>query len=357
LLEGAIKRLRDFGIVIGTMETGARNAITDVPGVRVGHATVDSPGHKTGVTVILPSEDNIFINKMTAASYVLNGFGKTMGLIQIDELGSLESPIALTNTLNVGIVHDALVGIMVERCATDGIQLRSINPVVGECNDAELNNIGERAVASVHVADAIANAGLEFDEGDVGAGRGTVCYGLKGGIGSASRIIALKSAEYTMGVLVQSNHGRLEDLLVDGRPYGELILAAIAAKDKDAPPAPTPSVDSGSIIIIVATDLPISDRQLKRVLKRATVGLARTGSYIGHGSGEIVIGFTSANRHLAGADAEYRTLTILAEEALDKAFRAVAEATEEAILNSMACAQATTRRNGQALHSLAEFLA
>jgi D-aminopeptidase len=349
--------LRDFGIVIGTMKTGVRNAITDVPGVRVGHATVDSPRHKTGVTVVLPCEDNIFINKMTAASYVLNGFGKTTGLIQIDELGSLETPIVLTNTLNVGIVQDALVGFMVERCAADGIQLRSINPVVCECNDAELNLISERAVGSAHVTEAIATAGLEFGEGSVGAGRGTICYGLKGGIGSASRIIALKGAEYTIGVLVQSNQGRLEDLLVDGKPYGELILAAIAARDQDAPPAPTPSVDSGSIIIVVATDLPLSDRQLKRVLKRASVGLARTGSYIGHGSGEIVIGFSSANRHFAQADGEFRTLTILAEEALDKAFRAVAEATEEAVLNSMVCAQATTRRNGQVLHSLADFLA
>lgn len=339
------------------MKTGPRNTISDVPGVRVGHVTIDQADHKTGVTVILPCEDNIFLNKMTAAAYVLNGFGKTTGLVQIDELGSLESPIALTNTLNVGIVQDAIVGIMAERCAADGVQLRSINPVVCECNDAELNHIAERAVRPEHVAEAIDRAGLEFDEGAVGAGRGTVCYGLKGGIGSASRVISLNGSEYTLGVLVQSNHGRLEDLLVSGKPYGRIILETIKEREPATPGLSSPSVDSGSIIIIVATDLPLSDRQLRRVIKRASVGLARTGSYMGHGSGEIAVGFCSANRLKAHEVSEFLTLTIVAEEKLDEAFRAVAEATEEAILNSMVCARAATRRNGQTLHSLSEFLA
>jgi D-aminopeptidase len=338
------------------MKPGPRNAITDVPGLRVGHATLDSAEHKTGVTLILPCEDNIFSNKMTAASFVLNGFGKTTGLIQIDELGSLETPIALTNTLNVGLVQDAIVGYMAERCAADGIPLRSINPVVCECNDAELNLISERAVRQEHVEQAIESASLDFEEGDIGAGKGTVCFGLKGGIGSASRLVPISGVDYAVGVLVQSNHGRLEDLLVGGKPFGELILNDGRMREENAALSMNPSVDRGSIIIIVATDLPLSDRQLRRVLKRASVGLARTGSYIGHGSGEIVVGFSTANRQAAQAKGALRTLTILEEERLDSAFRAVAEATEEAILNSMVCAGAAKRRNGAIVHSLAEFL-
>ena len=185
------KRIADYGIQIGCMKKGGLNKITDVPGVRVGHATLCDEHHHTGVTVILPCEDNMFAQKLTAASFVLNGFGKTQGLVQIDELGTLETPIALTNTLNVGLVHDALVGVMAERCKADHVAMHSINPVVGECNDAQLNDIVDRPVHEEHVRVAIESACVDFDEGDVGAGAGTVCHGLKGGIGSASRIIEI----------------------------------------------------------------------------------------------------------------------------------------------------------------------
>lgn len=177
------KRIRDYGVCIGELPTGRYNKITDVKGVKVGHCTVDTPEHKTGVTVVLPCEDNIFANKMLASSFVWNGFGKTAGLVQIEELGTLETPIALTNTLNVGLVHDGLVEYMVRRCQQDEVPMKSINPVVGECNDSYLNNICQRAVNQEHLLQAVENACEDFELGDVGAGKGTICHGFKGGIG------------------------------------------------------------------------------------------------------------------------------------------------------------------------------
>ena len=199
------KRIRDYGIIIGRHETGPLNKLTDVPGVTVGHCTVDTEEHKTGVTVILPCRDNMFEKKLTAAAFVHNGFGKTAGTLQIEELGTLETPIALTNTLNVGLVHDAMVDYMTERCRNEGIEVKSLNPVVGECNDSNLNNIAERAVTKEHVFEAIRAAASDFAEGDVGAGKGTVCFGMKGGIGSASRLVKIGGETFTVGVLVQSN--------------------------------------------------------------------------------------------------------------------------------------------------------
>ena len=210
------KRINEYGITVGSLPRGQRNKITDVEGVQVGHCTIDNGENKTGVTVILPGPGNLFTDKMPAASFVWNGFGKTAGLLQVDELGTLETPIALTNTLNVGLVHDALVEYTLEQCEKDGVEMRSLNPVVGECNDSRINRIGHRAVGKKEVFAAIENASLDFDEGDVGAGKGTICHGLKGGIGSASRRILLDGKSYTLGVLVQSNHGKLEDLTVDG---------------------------------------------------------------------------------------------------------------------------------------------
>lgn len=260
------KRILDYGIRVGCLPTGPLDKITDVPGVTVGHATVRDARHHTGVTVIMPCEDNMFAKKLTAASFVLNGFGKTAGLVQVDELGTLETPIALTNTLNVGLVHDALVTVMAERCAREHVAMHSINPVVGECNDAQLNAIVDRPIREEHVREAIANACRDFDEGDVGAGAGTVCHGLKGGIGSASRQIEILGRTYTLGVLVQSNHGCLEELTVCNRRLGEEIIAK-----RNARPAPEPN-DRGSIMMVTATDLPVSDRQLRRIIKRARSG-------------------------------------------------------------------------------------
>lgn len=339
-------RAAELGIQVGELKRGPRNLITDVPGVRVGHATLSTGEYETGVTVILPPTDNPFLHKMTAASHVVNGFGKTMGLVQVDELGTLETPIALTGTLNVGKVHDALVEYMVELCSQDGIELTSINPVVGECNDSYLNHLSDRPVGKEEVFSAIASASDDFALGAVGAGRGTVCHSLKGGIGSASRRIELDGKTYTVGVLVQTNHGRLADFtLPQAKNIGKELLEQL---NGDAP-------DKGSCIMVLATDVPLSDRQLRRVLKRCPVGLIRLGSFIGHGSGEIVIGFSTGNIVHQHPDGDFQAFLQLDERRIDRLFRAAAEATEEAVLDSMLCAEPVTGWNGhmkQALYDL-----
>ena len=208
------KTIEDYGIKIGELPKGKLNKITDVKGLKVGHCTIDNDENKTCVTVILPIEENIYLNKLVAATYVLNGYGKTIGLVQIDELGSLESIIALTNTLNVGLVHDAVVDYMIELCKKDNVELKTINPLICECNDSYLNNIQIRAVKKEHVYKAIENACIDFDQGDIGAGKGMSCHQLKGGIGTASRIITIDGQSFTLGVLVLSNHGRLKDFII-----------------------------------------------------------------------------------------------------------------------------------------------
>ena len=328
---------------IGRMDKGANNSITDVPGVRVGHATIDTAQHKTGVTVILPCEDDIFQNKMVAACHVLNGFGKTAGLMQIQELGTLESPIALTNTLNVGLVHDALVEYLCTQAEKSGYAIRSVNPVVCECNDASLNDIRHRAVRHSHVLEAIENAAVEFPQGDVGAGKGMTCHDLKGGIGSSSRIFRIAGKTYTIGVLVLSNHGSLKDLTIGGKQIGLDIERRI---HEDTP-------DEGSCIMIVATDLPVTSRQLGRIIRRCSVGLARLGSYIGHGSGEVMVGFSTTNR--IPANGGIMDFKCIHESQIDTAFRAVAEATEEAVLNSMLNAKTVVGYSGKVRRSLTEF--
>ncbi len=352
-------RLRDFGLTIGSMPTGPRNKITDVPGVRVGHCTIDSNRHKTGVTVILPAEGNLYAHKLTAAAHVINGYGKTAGLMQVQELGTLETPIVLTSTLNVGRMCDALVGYTLEQCAADGVFCRSVNPIVGETNDGTLSAGADRPAGEVHFRKALAAASEDFAEGDVGAGKGTICHGLKGGIGSASRRMDMGEETYTLGVLVQSNYGCVEELRLDGLPVGRAVLDMMAAESaRDA--AAHPSVgkdDIGSIMIIVGTDLPLSELQLGRVLRRTTVGLARMGSHIGHGSGDVVIGFTTANRHKDAGDTH--TVTILNDGHIETAFRAVAECVEEAIANSLVAADRVVGFDGDktvTVRALSEFL-
>ncbi len=378
------KRIRDYGIVIGRMRPGRRNAITDVPGVKVGQVTVKDETHRTGVTVIVPGADNAFTNKYTAAGYVHNGFGKSAGLVQIGELGTLETPVALTNTLNVGLVWDGLVQYTVDRCRAEGVKVTSVNPVVGECNDSCLSDITVRAVTQADVLAAIAGADEEFEEGDVGAGAGTVCYGLKGGIGSASRILKIGGKEYTVGVLVQSNFGSTVDLTIGGVPVGERILKLRKTKNDMA----VSRQDQGSIMTVLATDLPVSSRQLYRIIRRTGVGIARTGAYSGHGSGEVMIGFTTANRvpkdaglgSVAGGNGDagspaaaggsgcmggpataydsglLLTQTVIHEDLINKVFQAAAEAANEAILNSMVCAERAVGLDGKIYYSLAEFL-
>lgn len=346
------KRIRDFGIVPGRLKTGKRNKITDVPGVRVGHCSVKTEENHTGVTVIVPGSDNAFARKYTAAAYVHNGFGKSAGLVQVEELGTLETPIALTNTLNVGKVWDAMVELVVEQCKADGLDPMSINPVVGECNDSRINQIQKRAVGEREVRQAFAEAAEEFEEGDVGAGAGTICYGMKGGIGSASRVIQIGEQEYTIGVLVQSNFGATEDFVLNGAAAGEKILEWKQEKDEMA----ASEEDKGSIMSILATDLPLTSRQLKRILRRTGVGIARTGGYTGHGSGEVMIGFTTANRIPANQEETLLSIQAIPEQVINRAFLAAAEAEQEAILNSMTAAQSTRGRAGELYYSLSEYL-
>ena len=321
---------------IGRLPHGERNLITDVPGVRVGHATVDAGDCHTGVTVVLPPRENPFTDKLTAACCVFNGFGKTLGLVQVEELGTLETPIALTNTLNVGKVHDALVSYMIDVCRRDGIKLTSVNPVVCECNDSRISEIARRPVGEREVLDAIASASSDFAQGAVGAGRGTICYGMKGGIGSSSRQMKIDGNTYTLGVLVQSNYGASADFRAVCLPEG---LA---------------ECDQGSIILIAATDLPLSSRQLRRVLRRASVGMARLGSYIGHGSGEIAVGFTTAPKEKRSDS--FQTQTVLREDLMNLPFRAIGECAEEAILQSLWHAAPDQGLDGTSIPSLREFL-
>ncbi|MGM9549128.1 MAG: P1 family peptidase [Faecousia sp.] len=332
-----------MNLKIGRMECGPLNSIADVAGVCVGHCTIDNEKHKTGVTVILPCGDDIFRSKMVAAYHVLNGFGKTAGLMQIGELGTLETPIALTNTLNVGLVHDAMVEYMCRQAERSGYNIYSINPVVCECNDASLNDIRRRAVGQAEVFAAIENASADFAQGDVGAGKGMTCHDLKGGIGSSSRIVEISGEKFTVGVLVLTNHGCLRDLTIGGQNVG----ADIERKIREDTP------DEGSCIMIVGTDLPVTSRQLGRIIRRCSVGLARLGSFIGHGSGEVMVGFSTANRIPAsGGCLNFRCMH---ESHMDDAFRAVAEATEEAVLRSMLEAHPVTGCSGKVRRSLGEF--
>lgn len=339
------KRIRDYGILIGSHETGKRNKITDVPGVTVGHCTIDTEEHKTGITVIMPCQDNMFVIKLTAAAFVHNGFGKTAGIPQIEELGTLETPIALTNTLNVGRVQDAIVEYMVKRSKAEGVLVRSINPVVGECNDASLNKIEERVIGYKEVMEAIESASEDFAEGDVGAGKGTSCFGMKGGIGSASRIVHLDGECYTVGVLVQSNYGKTKNFVLNGNPIGLMLCEKIEEAKRD----------EGSIMMVIGTDLPVSDRQLKRLIKRAGVGLSRCGSFMGHGSGDIMLGFSTANRFNKEEKNAVISVKQLNENRMDEIFEAVAEATEEAVLNSMAMAETVKGYGGNIRYSLADL--
>ena len=256
-----------WGFRVGRLPHGPRNKISDVPGVTVGHCTLADGNVQTGVTALLPHPGDVFHDKVLAASHVINGFGKTTGLVQIDELGTLETPILFTNTLSVGTVETALVKYMLQRnpdiCETTG----SVNPVVCECNDSGLNDIRGLHVTEEHVFAALADCRADFAEGAVGAGRGMRCHGLKGGIGSASRQVELDGKTYTIGALVLSNHAVFDDLVVAGTPIQTLLDAKIP-----------PHEDKGSIITVLATDIPLSERQLRRLCHRALVGLSRTGS-------------------------------------------------------------------------------
>jgi len=346
------KKIRDYGITIGQMPPGKRNAITDVPGVQVGHVTLDKGNLRTGVTAILPHPGNLFKEKVIGAAQVINGFGKTVGTVQINELGTMETPIILTNTLSVGTAADALTDFMLNMNPDIGKTTGTVNPVVGECNDMLLNDIRAKGVRKEHVFQAIENAGETFAEGAVGAGTGMVSFGLKGGVGSSSRIINASFGTYTLGVLVLSNFGRMEDFTLAGEPAGPKIQSFLEDRNQKQETVQ----EKGSIMMIVGTDLPVSHRQLKRIIKRAGAGIARTGSFYGNGSGDIAIGFSTANRIRHGQKGNLQTITCISDDDMDYAFHAVAEATEEAVLNAMVAAETTIGYDGRVIFSLREWL-
>lgn len=355
-------RLRDLGIQIGDLLPGKLNAITDVAGVMVGHTTLIEgkgklrPGEgpiRTGVTVILPHAGNLFLEKLSAAVYTINGFGKAFGFEQVRELGVLESPIALTNTLNVGLVADALVQYSIHQNPQIGIRMGSVNVLVGETNDGYLNDIQGRHVHCDHVLSAIERSSNEqVDEGAVGAGTGTLCFGWKGGIGTASRVLPAESGGFTLGALVQSNFGSPKDLLVRGVPVGRFLTPSQQKiSSKKIPPT---SPDQGSVVIILATDAPLDARQLRRLCLRSAAGLARTGSIYGHSSGDFVIAFSTARRILAQPESLIQPQLSLVDEGqgLNGLFEAVVESVEEAVLNSLCRADTMIGRDDQTAYGL-----
>jgi len=349
-------RLRDAGIVVGELPPGAHNAITDVAGVRVGHVTLIAgegplrPGQgpvRTGVTAILPHGGNLFRHKVRAAVHTINGFGKVRGFEEVRELGVVETPIVLTNTLNVGLVADALVQYMIRHNPDIGITTSTTNVIVGETHDGYLNDIQGRHVRAEHVWAAIESAAPgPVVEGAVGAGTGTSCFGWKGGIGTASRVTPDEAGGYTVGALVQSNFGRARDLTVCGVPVGQQIRPPDTASP--------PTTDSGSIMVILATDAPLSERQLRRLCVRAGAGLARTGSHYGHGSGDFVVAFSTTWRVEHDPQSLTTTQTVLADEgrAMDWLFPAAVESVEEAVLNSLFRAETMVGRDGHARYAL-----
>lgn len=346
-------RAREIGLSIGILPTGPENAITDVAGVRVGHSTlIRGEQIRTGVTAIIPHPGNLFQEKVPAAIHIGNGFGKLMGSTQVNELGEIETPILLTSTLSVPRVADALIDWMLALPGNE--EVRSINPVVGETNDGYLNDIRGRHVGREEVFAALRTARPgRVAEGAVGAGAGTVAFGFKGGIGTASRRLpdALGLGGLTVGVLVQSNYGGV--LSIGGAPVGQELgryyLREAVEGSRVSRHTPGDRAD-GSIMIVVATDAPLDHRQLRRLAERAMSGLARTGSSGSNGSGDYVIAFSTANPIRAGDP--LRSLRLLGNESLSPLFQAVIEATEEAIYNSLLRATTTTGRDGHRVEAL-----
>jgi D-aminopeptidase len=347
-------RAREIGIKIGIVPTGPLNAITDVPGVAVGQTTIIRGDNiRTGVTAILPHTGNLFQEKVPGAVFVGNGFGKLAGSTQVNELGEIETPILLTSTLSVPKTADFLLDHMLSLPGNENV--RSINPLVAETNDGGLNDIRSRPITREDVFSAIKNARSGVvAEGSVGAGTGTVAFGWKGGIGTASRKLPATLGGYTLGVIVQSNFGGV--LMIDGVPVGQelgryYLKDVIGSTANGGPVASASGSDNadGSIIIVIATDAPLDHRQLKRLASRSMIGLGRTGSSMTNGSGDYAIAFSTENR-IKASDAK-RIVTVLGNDAMSPLFQAVIEATEEAILNSLFKATTVTG-NGRTVEAL-----
>ncbi|MBO9536036.1 P1 family peptidase [Herbaspirillum sp.] len=333
---------------IGRLAAGPRNCITDVEGVRVGHCTLDDGPVQTGVTVVSPHGGNLFTHKLPAAAAVINGFGKSVGLVQVEELGTLETPIALTNTFAVGAIVTAQVRHALQANPEIGRSLPTVNPLVMECFDGYLNDMHAFAVQESHFRQALDALSTEVPQGAVGAGRGMSCFEMKGGIGSASRQVEVGAGgnRFTVGALVLANFGKLPELILDGRPVGR-ALAADAVSDT--------SPEKGSIIMVIATDAPLDARQLKRLAVRAGAGLARTGSAYGHGSGDIALAFSTAQQIEAGSAC--LNMALLQDHLLDPLFHAAADSVEQAIVNALFAAQTVRGRDGRVRECLRERLA
>ncbi|MEO6906229.1 MAG: P1 family peptidase [Ginsengibacter sp.] len=340
-----LKRARDYGVKIGVLPTGKLNAITDVPGVKVGQTTlIEGDSIRTGVTAILPYDGNIFQQKVPATIFVGNGFGKLAGSTQVNELGNLETPIILTNTLNVSTALEALINYTLKEKGNE--EVRSVNAVVGETNDGYLNDIRGRHVTAKDVLSAINNAkGGAIEEGNVGAGTGTVCFGFKGGIGTASRKLPESLGGFTIGVLVQTNFGGV--LQIDGVPVGEELGKFSFSREliKKA---------DGSCMIVVATNAPLDHRNLMRLAQRAILGMGKTGGIESNGSGDYVIAFSTADSLRVPYNESQKILnnSLLSNDAMTPLFMATIEATEEAIINSLFAAKTMSGVDGHIVESL-----
>ncbi|MCV2354113.1 P1 family peptidase [Paucibacter sp. B2R-40] len=321
---------------IGVLPSGPLDSLADVAGVTVGHHTLAAGPVQTGVTVIKPHDGDLFLNKLPAGLAVLNGFGKSMGLLQMQELGQLETAIVLGSTMAVGTLATALTRETIARHPQIGRDWPTVNPLVLECNDGYLNDAQAFAVQHLHLAQALADAGADFAQGSVGAGRGMSAFGLKGGIGSASRQIE----GYVVAALVLANFGRPEALTLQGRCIGPLLQQRLRESDKTAGP------EKGSIILILATDAPLDARQLSRLARRAGAGLARTGSDYGHGSGDIALAFSTAYQLPHSATQAMPSVAMLHEARLDSLFQAAAEACEQAIVKALFAATTVEGRDG-----------
>lgn len=342
------QRLRELGVSIGKFKTGHWNAITDVAGVRVGHCTVTEGSARTGVTAILPNDDKIFDQRLLGGAFILNGAGEMSGLIQLQEWGLLETPIVLTNTLAVGKASSALVDFMVKRHPRIGSEHDVIIPVVGECDDSFVNDIAAQHITHEHVHHALADAQSgPVAEGNVGGGTGMVSFDLKGGIGTSSRLVPIGDDDtFTIGVLVMSNVGRLEDLRIDGLQVGSeverLIPGLIRRKSL-----------YGSIIAVFATDAPLTSYQIQRLCKRVALGIGRVGSFAAHGSGEIVMGFSTANEVERDRGSEkFMNLRVLHDRHVDPLYQATLECTEEAMLNALCMAGPMQSARGELIQAL-----
>jgi len=344
--EAQKKRARDYGIVIGVLKPGKNNAITDVPGVKVGHVTIrEGDSINTGVTAILPYSGNIFQNKVPAAIHTGNGFGKLTGYPQVEELGNIETPVILTNTLSVPVATDALIDYTFS--FPENRFVRSVNPVVGETNDGGLNDIRKRVVTKEHILEAINSAkdGI-VQEGNVGAGTGTSCLGFKGGIGTSSRILPSARGGYTVGVLVQTNFGGI--LQIDGVPVGIELGKYRFRETADE------YKEDGSCMIVIMTNAPLSAKNLKRLAARSLFGMARAGGSASNSSGDFAIA-VSTNEELRipyQSDSMFDESRVLRNENLDILFEAVIEATEEAIINSLFAAETVSVRNNVKVEAL-----